>query len=58
MITWYRLTRWKHQVEIVSHILIYIGERISITSIVNVDAIIVIVIGINVVVNVKYESDY
>ena len=51
------LTWWEHEIKVVPYILIYIRERILITSIINVDAIIVIIICVDVVVDVEHERD-
>ena len=47
----------KHQVEIVSHILIEVWQQIVVVSKVDVGLVVVIVVGINVVVDVQNKSD-
>ena len=50
---------WReHQVEIVSHILIEVGEQVVVVSKVDVGLVIVVVVGINIVVDVENKSDY
>ena len=51
------LSRWKHKVEIVSNILIYVGQRIFVASIIDIDSIIVVVICIDVVIDVQDKGD-
>ena len=47
----------EHEIKVVPYILIYIRKRVFITSIINVDAIIVVIICVDVVVDVEHESD-
>ena len=53
----HQLTRWEHEIKVVTYILIYIRKRVFITSIINVDAIIVVIICVDVVVDVQHERD-
>ena len=54
----HRLTRWEHEIKIIPYILIYIRKRVFVTSIIDVDAIIVVIIGVDVIVDVKHECDH
>ena len=49
-----RLTRWEHEIKVVPYILIDIRERVFITSIIYVDAIIVVIICVDVVVDIEH----
>ena len=47
----------KHQVEIVSNILIKVWQKIIVVSKVDVGLVVVVIVGINVVVDVQNKSD-
>ena len=50
---------WReHQVEIVSHILIEVGQQVVVVSKIDVGLVIVIVVGVNIVVDVENKSYY
>ena len=49
-------SRREHQVKIVSHILIEVGQQVVVVSKVDVGLVIVIVVGINIVVDVENKS--
>ena len=51
-------SRREHQVKIVSHILIEVGQQVVVVSKVDVGLVIVIVVGINIVVDVENKSYY
>ena len=49
-------SRREHQVKIVSHILIEVGQQVVVVSKIDVGLVIVIVVGINIVVDVENKS--
>ena len=51
-------SRREHQVKIVSHILIEVGQQVVVVSKVDVGLVIVIVVGIDIVVDVENKSYY
>lgn len=51
------LPRREHDVKVVSHILIDAGGRVAAASVVNVHTVVVIVVGVDVVVDVEDERD-
>ena len=51
-------SRREHQVKIVSHILIEVGQQVVVVSKVDVGLVIVIVVGVNIVVDVENKGDY
>ena len=51
------LTRRKHQIEIVTHILIQIGNRVFARPVIQVDPVKIIIVGIDVIVDVQDKCD-